>query len=112
MFSFHSFFFLFQLSQMKDSNGDVKFHLLPRFMLQVLSLPHSNAECERRFSEINNIKTKQRNCLITNTIKGNMLAQQAIRRTSENCVKFNPSKEMISRMTAKIYENHEDIIPE
>lgn len=94
---------------MKDSNGDIKFHLLPRFILQVLSLPHSNAECERKFSDINNIKTKQRNCLITNTIKGNMLAQQAIHRKSENCVKFNPTSEMISRMTAKIYQNHEEI---
>ncbi|XP_047505901.1 uncharacterized protein LOC125050238 [Pieris napi] len=104
--------FWHQLSQMKDSNGDIKFHLLPRFMLQVLSLPHSNAECERKFSEINNIKTKQRNCLITNTIKGNMLAQQAIRRNSENCVKFNPSNEMILKMNAKIYQNHEEIILE
>ncbi|CAG4962241.1 unnamed protein product [Parnassius apollo] len=104
--------FWHQLSQIKDSNGDNKYHFLPRFMLQVLSLPHSNAECERKFSEINNIKTKQRNCLVTNTIKGNMLAQQAIRRTSENCVNFNPTKEMISRMTAKIYENHEQIVLE
>lgn len=112
MFTFQKFVFLFQLSQMKDSNGDIKFHLLPRFMLQVLSLPHSNAECERKFSEINNIKTKQRNCLITNTIKGNMLAQQAIRRNSENCVKFIPTNEITLRMTAKIYEIHEEIILE
>lgn len=77
-----------------------------------VSLPHSNAECERKFSEINNIKTKQRNCLITSTVKGNILTQQAIRRNSENCVNFNPNKEMISRMTAKIYEKHEEIVLE
>lgn len=63
-------------------------------------------------SSLGNFRDKCKICLITNTIKGNMLAQQAIRRNSENCVKFNPTNEMISRMTAKMYQNHEEIILE
>lgn len=38
---------------------------LAEFALAVLSLPHSNASCERVFSKINCIKTKSRNRLIT-----------------------------------------------
>lgn len=30
-----------------------------KFMLAILSLPHSNAECEKVFSRVNDIKTKK-----------------------------------------------------
>lgn len=92
-----------QISQLKDQRGEKLFKFLPTFMLSILSLPHSNAACERLFSQVNDIKTKKRNKLITKTIKGNILAQQSIRR-SGNCVDFTPSKEMVNKMTSSIYD--------
>lgn len=73
-------------------------------MLSILSLPHSNAACKRLFSQVNDIKSKKRNKLITRTIKGNILAQQSIHRSGTSCVDFIPSKDMLKKMTAAIYE--------
>lgn len=82
-----------------------EFSLVAKFMLYILALPNSNAECERRFSEINDIKTKKRNRLITNTIKGNILAQQAIKRQSSSCVNFKPTDSMIKSFNSTIYKS-------
>ncbi|CAB3242970.1 unnamed protein product [Arctia plantaginis] len=81
------------------------FSKLANFMLEILSLPNSNAECERKFSEINDIKTRKRNRLITNTIKGNILARQSILRNSANCIDYNPNEKMMKTFTDKIYKN-------
>ena len=93
-----------QINQLKNQNGQKKFEHLPTYMLNILSLPHSNAACERIFSQVNDIKTKKRNKLITQTIKGNILAQQNILRNGNSCVDFEPSTDMISKMSASIYE--------
>jgi hypothetical protein len=42
--------------------------LLSKFALNLLSLPHSSANVERIFSQVNLLKTKQRNRLSTSTI--------------------------------------------
>jgi hypothetical protein len=44
--------------------------LLSKFALNLLSLPHSSANVERIFSQVNLLKTKQRNRLSTSTIVG------------------------------------------
>jgi len=97
-----TFCYLFTDSSTKEDENIQKFKFLTAFMLSILSLPHSNAACERLFSQVNDIKTKKRNKSITRTIKGNILAQQSIQRSGTNCVDFIPSKDM-SKMTATIY---------
>lgn len=62
-----------------------------------MCLPHSNADCERVFSEVNMyFKTKQRNKLITFTINGALLAKQAVRNQG-NCTKFEVPYEMVQQ---------------
>lgn len=84
------------------------FSALAELMLNILALPNSNAECERKFSEINDIKTKKRNRLITKTIKGNILARQAILRSSTNCVNFKPCSTMLKALNSDIYKNKDN----
>lgn len=52
----------------KDSAGNNTFEELADFALEVLSLPWSNADVERVFSQLNLVKTKLRNRLITSTV--------------------------------------------
>lgn len=59
-----------------DSNEDLFNNLALRSVLNVLSLPHSNADSERAFSKINLVKTKTRNKLIVPIIKGILLSNQ------------------------------------
>lgn len=96
--------YFFQILELKDTDGNSKYKELPKFMLGVLSLPHSNAECERIFSQVNDIKTKKRNKLLTQTIKGNIFTQQSIKRNGKNCVDFRPTNDMLSKMNKYIYE--------
>ncbi|XP_046587870.1 uncharacterized protein LOC124293018 [Neodiprion lecontei] len=71
------------------------YHNLSKFALDVISLPHSNAECERKFSAVNLIKTKTRNKLITPTVNGLLLAGQ---RVKKNCVTLEPLADEYKRM--------------
>lgn len=89
---------LFWAKLMTADEGDqgLSFKKLSKFVLDVLSLPYSNADCERTFSQVNLIKTKSRNKLVTSTINGILLSKQ---RVKGNCVSFVPSKQEYSRMT-------------
>ena len=83
---------------------------LANFALAALSLPHSNAECERVFSKVNLFKTKQRNKLKTKTVNGALLSAGCIKDSGGSCVKFNPSKDMFARITshAQLFQNFTD----
>lgn len=52
----------------KDAAGNNLFADLAKFAIDVLSLPWSNADVERVFSQLNTVKTKLRNRLITETV--------------------------------------------
>lgn len=70
------------------------------FAISVLCLPHSNATCERIFSKINSVETKTRNKLITSTVSATVITSECIKRGIENCVNFQPTKEMFDRKTS------------
>ena len=74
------------------------------YVLDILSLPHSNAECERIFSKYNLIKTKSRNRLIIKTINGTILASQLVK-DQGGCPKINPSAAMLSKVNKSMYSN-------
>ncbi|XP_012536395.2 uncharacterized protein LOC105836713 isoform X1 [Monomorium pharaonis] len=84
---------------------------LSKFVLNILSLPHSNAQCERIFSKINLIKTKTRNKLNISTINGTLLASQNVKKNtlgSCSCINFTPSKNMLSKFSQKMYDFNRD----
>ena len=51
------------------------FPKLKIFICALLILPHSSAAAERIFSDLNNIKTKNRNCLKTTTINSLLIVK-------------------------------------
>lgn len=77
-----------------------QFYELAMFALSVMSLPHSNASCERIFSKINRVKTKSRNKLITNTVSSTIMASECIKKNENCCYNFQPWKEMFDSMTS------------
>lgn len=84
-----------------DDNGDFLFKNLAQFVLNLLCLPHSNAECERIFSKVYSIKTKSRNRLLTDTIEGIVLSKQHVGVTE--CTKFEPNDTMLNMITKNMY---------
>lgn len=89
-----------KLLHLEEITGEKLLKHLPKVALEILSLPHSNADCERIFSKINNMKTKSRNKLITETVKGLLLTSEGV---NGDCSSFKPSNEMLKKMTASMY---------
>lgn len=87
-----------KLLTLKNDAGIYVFENVAGCVLNILSLPHANADCERAFSKINRVKTKPRNRLLVPTVRGIVLASQHVG-THGGCPNFKPSSEMLSRMT-------------
>uniref|UniRef100_A0A6V7JJ09 Uncharacterized protein n=1 Tax=Bracon brevicornis TaxID=1563983 RepID=A0A6V7JJ09_9HYME len=82
-----------------DPDGEYSFRNLSTVALQILSLPHFEADSERIISKINLIKTKTRNKLMVRTVNGLVLANQKVK-SSGGSSKFKPSRDMLSRITS------------
>lgn len=77
-----------KITQHRDFNGDKIFINLELLVEAVFSLPHSNAEAERIFSIISDIKTKKRNRLSVETMSAICIARSSFQVAGINCVNF------------------------
>lgn len=92
-----------EVSKMKLGDGTPVFKILTNFVFTILSLPHSSANVERIFSDINLTKTKQRNKLNNETISGLLHTRRYIRH--QNCYDFNIEKNHLAAMSgSSLYE--------
>jgi len=78
-----------KITEYRDFNGDKIFVNLELLVEAVFSLPHSNAETERIFSIITNVKNKRRNNLSIETISAICIALSSFQTTDINCVNFD-----------------------
>lgn len=88
----------YKISINKDLSGCIPFKDLGEFVLDILVLPHSNADCERVFSKVNLIKTDTRNSLCTKTINALLLSSQSC---NGECYNFEVTRQMINAMSSK-----------
>ncbi|XP_013383769.1 uncharacterized protein LOC106154078 [Lingula anatina] len=58
-----------EMGQMKDENGVQMFQVLPKFMLRILTIPHSSAHCERVFSMVRKTHTAFRPNMSSQTLE-------------------------------------------
>lgn len=94
----------------------VPYKELAKFFLSVLSLPHSNADCERMFSKINRTKTSSRNRMITDTVSASLMACELLSNSSNsnsnkkgNCITFKPTIQMLKLIQSNtLYPNEND----
>ncbi|XP_028901719.2 zinc finger protein 862-like [Zeugodacus cucurbitae] len=69
-----------KVASMKDGLGDLKFPDLSGFVFNLLSLPHSSAVAERKFSSLKLIKTSTRNKLEVSTLHAIMTCKELTNR--------------------------------
>lgn len=94
----------------KDIIGQNPFEDLADFVISLLILPISNAEVERLFSLMNNIKTKKRNALQVEMLNSILMVQDCMRR--ENCCCYNKEipKEIVKKIgTMESYKLNSDL---
>ncbi|KAL3175759.1 hypothetical protein MRX96_000946 [Rhipicephalus microplus] len=84
------------VSQMRKGDGSQEFPLLSAFMKNILCLPHSSAAVERVFSQVNLLKTKQRNRLSTDALCGLLHAKRTL--TDSSCYTFQITPSHLKRM--------------
>ena len=96
-----------KVSQMKNPGySDQCYPFLSYVALALLSLPVSNAACERVFSSVHLIKTKQRNRFSTKGVASLITAKEGL---SGQCMNFMPSSDMLKRFDSSIYKNISDV---
>lgn len=93
-----------EVKKLSLGDGTPMFPILTMFVFNILCLPHSSANVERKFSDINLLKSKQRNLLITDTVVGLMHTKEYI--GNNNCFDFPIEKQLILRMNKHdLYQN-------
>lgn len=55
----------------------------------IFSLPHSNAEAERIFSIVTDVKCKKRNRLSNSTLSAICIVRSSFQSSNINCINFN-----------------------
>ncbi|KAH7955856.1 hypothetical protein HPB52_004556 [Rhipicephalus sanguineus] len=65
------------VSSLRELDGSLKYARLSKFMLGVLTLPHSNAECERVFSKVKKVHTQFRASMSKKTLEQLLVARCA-----------------------------------
>lgn len=69
----------FTIALHKDCLGQLKYDRLAFFMLGLLTIPHSNAECERTFSQVRKNKTDFRGSLTDDTLSALIVTKSSNR---------------------------------
>ncbi|KYN12116.1 hypothetical protein ALC57_15730 [Trachymyrmex cornetzi] len=91
----------------KDFNDEKKFPILELLVEVVLSLPHSNAEAERIFSIVSDIKIKKRNRLSNDTISAICKVRSYFQSENINCISFEPDQRHLEfHNTQNLYSGH------
>ncbi|XP_066589338.1 uncharacterized protein [Prorops nasuta] len=87
--------FWFSLYFFEDNAREYPFRILASFVLNLLVIPHSNAEPERVWSKEKIMKTALRNKLHVDTVNSLLLASQCIKLQNANCKEFEPTPLML-----------------
>lgn len=74
-----------EVHQFKDAAGSNPFKELSMAAVSVLSLPHSNAEIERVFSQMGVVKTKLRNRMSLETLNSILYVRYGLKLAGEAC---------------------------
>lgn len=85
------------VGKIMSANGAINY---PNFAKALLSLPMSNASCERIFSQVNLTKTKTRNRFLNKHVSNLITVKEGIKDNGD-CTSFIPSKDMIKMMSSK-----------
>lgn len=80
-----------QISEIKKIDGTECFPNLIKLVKYCLCMPHSNAEAERIFSLVTDIKTKKRNRIGAEFLNALCVIRSSFQDENLNCVSFEPT---------------------
>lgn len=84
-----------EISSYRDATGENPFSDISELAMAVLTLPHSNADVERVFSQMNLVKSKLRNRLSIKSLNAILTIKYGLKRCGQCCYEYNLPKEVI-----------------
>lgn len=92
-----------KIFEIKRGNSSKTFPTLSKFIQNVITLPHSSANVERIFSQVNLNKTKIRNSLENDSIEGILYAKDYLKMNNSNCYNIVIKPDLIQMLSHNIY---------
>lgn len=86
-----------EIGNYRDASGNNVFQELNDLAISLPCLPHSNAEVERLFSQMNTVKSKPRNRLSTSSVNAVLSVKSGLRRVKKCCY----SNELPAKVTCQ-----------
>lgn len=95
------------IGKMKNFSDQFCFPLLSDIAKFCLTLPHSNADSERIFSIITDVRTKKRNKLSHENLTSICIIRSFLQDENLNCVSYNDQDSLFKHMVAvNLYDHH------
>lgn len=96
-----------EVADYRDATGDNPYSDICELALTVLSLPHSNADVERLFSNMNIVKTKQRNRMNNETLTAVLAVKYGLQKAGKCCYNYTLPADVLKKIgTLEAYEKH------
>ena len=96
-----------EVADYRDATGDNPYSDISELALTVLSLPHSNADVERLFSNMNIVKTKQRNRMNNETLTTVLAVKFGLQKVGKCCYNYTLPADVLKKIgTLEAYEKH------
>ena len=90
--------FWIEVGNYKDASGNNPYQELHEMAMRILSLPHSNAEVERLFSQMNLIKSKLRNKLSTSSVNAVLAIRCGLKRMKSCCYSYELPPSVVKKI--------------
>lgn len=105
--------FWYSVYNMQDEDGNYMFTDLANIVLISLATPHSNVEPERKFSDMNVLKSKIKSCMKPEVTKAILIVKEYINSFDIEAGGFEPTEEMIKMFLSRVYnEKNSSKVPE
>ncbi|CAG4963605.1 unnamed protein product [Parnassius apollo] len=92
-----------EVMQYKDAADNNPFAELCEFAMSLISLPHSNADVERVFSQMSLVKTKLRNRLAVRTLNAILYVRFGLKRAGKCCYSYTVPDNVLRSIGTKEY---------
>lgn len=93
-----------KISEIKRVGSDYAFPILTKFVQNIMILPHSSANVERIFSQVNLNKTKVRNSLANESLVGILFTKDYLKLKKSHCFDTIISLDMLKMLPSDVYK--------
>lgn len=95
-----------EIRALQDFSGKYLFENIAKLALIILTLPHSNAESERLFSIVTDVRTKKRNKIGADSLNSVCVIRTKFKSEGVNCTNFSPTEQHFKCFNKDMYETN------